>query len=390
MGVNVLTAAFVKYETKIYGYSPEIYGHTGFLNGQPLVDCSQLVYDGLVDAGYDLGVSVGNFSTHTLFNGDAFTSVADTNFTKLSGADVQQKNGSLQMGDIICFHSIDPKGKDSNGNPTYSQHVGIFYGYNADGNPMFYGSQSSTGPDLVTIDVSRTSYWNGGTEIIVGALRPLESIHTGFDSTLALTQSTGHGKNIPGQIPDPTATYRKVYGTDGDVMLFYSTGEIFTYSKNQEIWRIPSQSGGATTISRYVYASGTPQAHYGKWSTTEYRPDGTSYSPIAHFIALAGAESGNPFLDPVSAQDYALAAATGSSLSLTNQATANPTGATQTFTIYASGASSLDQTIELTLQGNCSQQIRLHRRRHDRLRRQWQSHRHHPSRPRPPHHQHAG
>ena len=190
MGANVFTAAFVKYQTKYFGYShPSETGHTGFVNGQPLVDCSQLVYDGLIGAGYVLPIAAKNFSTYTLFNGDAFTNDAASYFqSPIYGPDVLNPN-ALQMGDIICFRSNNPS-YYKNGQPVYEQHMGIFLGYNNDGSPIFYGSQSK-GPATDIIGAAG-SYWNGGNETIVGALRPKDNIYNPqYDTTTTITYDVG-------------------------------------------------------------------------------------------------------------------------------------------------------------------------------------------------------
>ncbi|MBU1777703.1 MAG: peptidoglycan DD-metalloendopeptidase family protein, partial [Gammaproteobacteria bacterium] len=174
----------------------------------------------------------------------------------------------------------------------------------------------------------------------------------GLTAGPAATPDAGTGKHIPGQTPDPTAQYRKAYGTDGTVWLLYDTGETFGYSQDMQQWSIPATDGGFTTITRNVFSFGTPQARFGAWTTTEYRPDGSSYLPGARYLELVGDNPGNPFLDPATAQDYALATATGSNITLSDQTIDAGTGHTQTFTLYASGTSAVDQIIEIALQGD--------------------------------------
>jgi hypothetical protein len=329
MESDILLAALFKYEIGYYVYSSG--AHTGFAFGDPEVDCSQLVWDGLVGAGYQIpGVTADTFSTHTLFNTNAqgettFTSTAYANFgNPISALDVAKQYGTLQYGDIICWHSATPT--LVNGVETYDQHVGIFYGYDSQGYPMFYGSQSSTGPAVV--DMKPGTAWNNGSEIIVGALRPSDSMHTGVATGLAAPTS-GTGMNIPGQTPDPTASYRRHGGSDGSVMLFYSDGSIFTYQPSvmgiAETWSIPNQDGSSTVLSRSIYNPGTPQASFGEWVTQDFNIDGIADTAptavLVNQIAIAsGDNSVNPFLDPATAQAFALAQATGSALpSLANQ-----------------------------------------------------------------------
>ena len=121
------------------------------------VDCSSLVWRGLRNAGYNVGTEP--FATSKLFNGHQATPYARQHFDVVSAADASRPHGALQEGDIIMFRS------------KHGQHVGIFRGYDAQGNIQFFGSQVSTGPALVTTGTRPGGYWNGGDFEIVGALR---------------------------------------------------------------------------------------------------------------------------------------------------------------------------------------------------------------------------
>lgn len=121
------------------------------------VDCSSLVWRGLRNAGYDVGTEP--FATSKLFNGHQATPYARQHFDVVSATDASKPHGALQEGDIIMFRS------------KHGQHVGIFRGYDAQGNIQFFGSQVSTGPALVTTGTRPGGYWNGGDFEIVGALR---------------------------------------------------------------------------------------------------------------------------------------------------------------------------------------------------------------------------
>lgn len=121
------------------------------------VDCSSLVWRGLRNAGYDVGTSP--FATSQLFSGHHATAYAREHFNVISSADASRPHGALQEGDILMFRS------------GHGQHVGIFRGYDAQGNIQFFGSQVSTGPALVTTGTRPGGYWNGGDFEIVGALR---------------------------------------------------------------------------------------------------------------------------------------------------------------------------------------------------------------------------
>jgi len=121
------------------------------------VDCSSLVWRGLRNAGYDVGKTP--FATSQLFDGKHTTPYAREHFNVISAADASRPRGALQEGDIIMFRS------------KHGQHVGIFHGYDAQGNIQFFGSQVSTGPAMVTTGTRPGGYWNGGDFEIIGALR---------------------------------------------------------------------------------------------------------------------------------------------------------------------------------------------------------------------------
>ncbi|GAB1596847.1 XVIPCD domain-containing protein [Lysobacter claricitrinus] len=127
-------------------------------DGRRGVDCSAFVWRGLKNAGYGVsGEDARDFSTHTLFSGTDVTAYARRHFEVISASQARAPNGVLSRGDILLF---------SDGR---SQHVGIFKGYDADGRIQFIGSQSSRGPETVT--VKPHGYWDGDTTHIVGALR---------------------------------------------------------------------------------------------------------------------------------------------------------------------------------------------------------------------------
>lgn len=127
-------------------------------DGKRGVDCSAFVWRALRNAGYGVaGDDARGFSTQTLFVGSSITPYARRHFDVIAAADARSPSGPLSRGDILLF---------SDGR---SQHVGIFKGYDERGRIQFIGSQSSTGPETVTIEPHR--YWDGGRTHIVGALR---------------------------------------------------------------------------------------------------------------------------------------------------------------------------------------------------------------------------
>ncbi|WP_369934654.1 peptidoglycan-binding protein [Xanthomonas tesorieronis] len=128
-------------------------------DGRLGVDCSAFVWRGLKNAGYDVpGDNAAGFTTAKLFNGSQVTGYAREHFDVTSAAEARRPNGPLHQGDILMFSSAQ------------GQHVGIFKGYDAQGNIQFIGSQGSTGPAEVTIRPG--GYWDGGGTRIVGALTP--------------------------------------------------------------------------------------------------------------------------------------------------------------------------------------------------------------------------
>lgn len=126
-------------------------------DGRYGVDCSAFVWRGLKNAGFDVpGDTAAGFSTHTLFSGNRIMPFAQQNFDLISSEQARRRQGELQPGDILLF-----AGK--------WQHVGVFKEYDDKGRIVFVGSQSSNGPEAVTVDPG--GYWDGGRLRIVGALR---------------------------------------------------------------------------------------------------------------------------------------------------------------------------------------------------------------------------
>lgn len=125
------------------------------------VDCSSFVWRALKNAGYNVPPNTGTdpFTTHDLFNGRTLTPFARQNFEVIPAAEARRDAGNLEAGDILLFRDTRSGG----------QHVGIFKGYDSQGDIQFIGSQVSTGP--AQAEAGQGSYWNGGRFEIVGALR---------------------------------------------------------------------------------------------------------------------------------------------------------------------------------------------------------------------------
>lgn len=148
------------------------------------VDCSSFVWRALKNAGYNVppNTAANPFTTHDLFNGSTVTPFARQNFEVIPAAQARRDNGTLQRGDILLFKDTRSGG----------QHVGIFKGYDSQGDIQFIGSQVSTGP--AQAEAGQGSYWNGGRFEIVGALR----VKPEFQVRAPL-----HASGIP--TPEPTS-----------------------------------------------------------------------------------------------------------------------------------------------------------------------------------------
>lgn len=148
-------------------------------DGRYGVDCSAFVWRGLKNAGFDVpGESAAAFTTRTLFNGRTMTAFAEKNFEVIPAGQARRPEGDLQPGDILLFGG-------------QWQHVGVFKEYDDRGRIVFVGSQSSTGPNEVTINPGR--YWDGGELTIVGALRarPEFQVRAPLHGDAGLSQTSG-------------------------------------------------------------------------------------------------------------------------------------------------------------------------------------------------------
>jgi hypothetical protein len=153
-------------------------------DGRLGVDCSAFVWRGLKNAGFDVpGHDASNFSTHTLFNGTTPTPYARSHFDVIPAVEARRPRGTLERGDLLLF---------SDG---HSQHVGIFKGYDDQGQLHFIGSQGTSGPREVNI--APHEYWDGKTTRIVGALRAKPEFQT--HAPLHATASAGH--DVPDVLP---------------------------------------------------------------------------------------------------------------------------------------------------------------------------------------------
>lgn len=123
-------------------------------DGKKGVDCSSLVWRALRDGGFDVEQKIASragFTTKSLFtansSGVTLTQAAKDNFDSIS---VNAQDKVLKPGDLLLFPG----------------HIAIFKQYDDKGNIQFFGSQTSTGPAVVTMD---KGYWEPRLK---GALRP--------------------------------------------------------------------------------------------------------------------------------------------------------------------------------------------------------------------------
>ncbi len=241
MGANVLIAA-----TQFYGTgTPHANGvhYTYDAAGNiTAIDCSFLVYQALVNAGYGsaLPQSSASFSTSSFFSGSTVNPSVSTNFTTFTSAQVT--GGSLQMGDILLL-------QNSNG----GQHVGIFTGYDSLNRPQFYGAQNGgTGLTFATA--------NYGFPTIVGALRPKDSIYNaGQDITTDSQITSGTAVlSIPGTPPplptNPGLHYQEItYGTEQ--IRIYDNGVLYSHdtATGMDYWNVPdTTTGGVRQITQFA------------------------------------------------------------------------------------------------------------------------------------------
>ena len=145
------------------------YGNVG-----PGIDCSGLVYQSLLAAGYNVGsqrLTTGNF-------------VAGSMFDSVAPADVQ-------AGDIITFQG----------------HVGIVKFYDpSTGKGIFYGSQTSTGPDEAQFSINGGTYW-GGAKAITGFLRPNDSLYDPQGAAAILQPITDSQGIILKEVDAPSVSF---------------------------------------------------------------------------------------------------------------------------------------------------------------------------------------
>lgn len=252
MGLNVLVAAFNK-----YGFGRYTYGTAA---GQ--IVCNFLVQGALRDAGYVVGLFNTNdidaaHAPHALFhqNDGTITAYASQYFD-------QVPSGSYQPGDIILF-------RNQNGG---LGHMGIFYGYDASGYPMFYGSQYSTGPQMVdTNPALNNGYWLTSPMEIVGVLRPKDSTYTGTDTSGVIQE--GAGLTIPYQLSDPGMHYY-VINSGAKIGRLYDNGVLYTKDTQtgQESWRIPKDTSGEMDVTKLSNGVILTQAFTADWQIDPSSP----------------------------------------------------------------------------------------------------------------------
>ena len=176
---------------------------------------------------------------------------------------------------------------------------------------------------------------------------------------------TGTGMIIPSQTPDSSASYQLLDNGNGTFSLLFSNGINFNYSSTLQQWFIPDANGdgGSIVYSRDINAG----ISYGEWTVQQIDASGTVTSTAnlsgnipGESLTIATGSGSNPFITgkgettaiPTgmsTAEAMAYFEATGTQVSFSDL-TATSQGNAQTFTIYASAASTA-QTITLALSG---------------------------------------
>lgn len=185
------------------------------------------------------------------------------------------------------------------------------------------------------------------------------------------TTVTGTGMDAPGQAPTSTANYSLVNNNDGTFVLSYDNGAVFYYSSTLQQWSVPSSNGGITVYSRDTNAG----VSFGDWMVQQVNASGAITSTTTLSGAIPGESltiskgtSSNPFITGTGettaipsgmsiAEAMAYFEATGTPISFNDQTANVANGNCQTFTIYASSASSTAQTIQLALSGGSGNNI---------------------------------
>ena len=206
------------------------------------------------------------------------------------------------------------------------------------------------------------------TAIAVDPQKNYFSLSAGTQTPCTVTTGTGISADNPvlncGNVPEPYVSL--LDKTTGTTTLFYTNlGVTFTATlQGVQQWQ-KTNSDGSTTI----YTRNTIDAALGAFTPWEkqqstngdlFQTVGVVNTAIQNLFIVPGTTTKNPMLDSTgsspttlsTAELLALADATGgpvpSSLQSSQSATVQ-NGSSQTFTIYASGSNTVDQTIKLTL-----------------------------------------
>ena len=195
-----------------------------------------------------------------------------------------------------------------------------------------------------------------------------KSILSGLQS-LGLVKGSGSGENVPTQTANASASYSLINNGNGTFALLFADGSTFNYSATQQQWYVPGADitkGTTDVYTRNVNAG----VSFGDWSHSQsfYVGDQIVSSMISEALAIPGesltiatGSGSNPFITgkgettaiPTgmsTTEAMAYFEATGTQVSFSDL-TATSQGNAQTFTVYASAASSSTQTISLALSG---------------------------------------
>ena len=201
----------------------------------------------------------------------------------------------------------------------------------------------------------------------------IQNYVTAVFAATGATQNNVTGMIIPGQAPVTDASYTLLNNGDGSFYLLYENGAAFYSSNTRQQWTVPDSTGngGATIYSRDTNAG----VSFGDWTVQQINASGaiTSSTTLTgnipgESLTLSKGSGSNPFITGTgettaipsgltTAEAMAYFEATGTPISFNDQTASVANGDSQTFTIYASSASSIAQTIKLSLTGGSGNNI---------------------------------
>ena len=270
---------------------------------------------------------------------------------------------------------------------------------NSVGNLLVFGGQFTKNPEILLWGVAFQIYGNALALANRNSTTITNSVSDTFESAQNLVQTwlglsiqatsnsfpvnaavasggampTGTGMIIPSQTPDSSASYQLLDNGNGTFSLLFSNGINFNYSSALQQWFIPDANGDGGSI---VYSRDTNAGvSFGDWTVQQVNASGTITSTTTlsgnipgESLTISKDSGSNPFITGTgettaipngltTAEAMAYFEATGTPISFNDQTASVANGDSQTFTIYASSASSIAQTIKLSLTGGSGNNI---------------------------------